>query len=167
MGTYKEPWLPRAAPSGEAEQTSDAESSDGSFDSHGDSCITDPIQHLAWATSLPPPFQPDSSPLSPKQTQNLQNLAADPTAYQRHAMDKIEEWTLRKKQLEKANDHFRSTLSDTQRSTLGEIDVFLLKELIESTGHTDTRYVEDLTSGFPVTGRISTGNMGTPIPGGQ
>ena len=52
-------------------------------------------------------------------------------------------------------------------ATLCKIDTLLLQELIDKTGHADTRYVEDLKEGFPITGWISTGNLGIEIPGGQ
>ena len=167
MGTEKDTWLSGYAPDENADGVSESEASCGSCGSQADSQIRDPLQHLEWATQLPPPLQSNTRLLSPKQTENLQHMASDPDSYQRSVMAKVEKWTKRKEELHKAHEHFRSTLDDTQRATLGKIDVFLLKELIEATGHTDTKYVEDLMVGFPVTGSISTGNLGTPIPGGQ
>ena len=80
---------------------------------------------------------------------------------------KLQKWAERKNQLYTANAQYKQTLDEAQKVTLGSIDVILLQELIDVTGHVDKNYVEDLKRGFPVTGSISSGNWGVPIQGGQ
>ena len=94
-------------------------------------------------------------------------MANRPTEYQERVVKKLREWTERKHQLYTKNAQYKQTLDDVQRATQGNIDVMLLQELIDATGHVDTNYVEDLKRGFPVTGSISAGNCGAPIQGGQ
>ena len=42
-----------------------------------------------------------------------------------------------------------------------------MEEMLVASGHVDSEYVQDLSQGFPVTGRLSDGDCGRPIPGGQ
>ena len=165
-GLQKEPVQSRAATVDEAEDLSD-NTSDSSSESMGDNSIDDPVQHLQWANTLPTPLKPDSNQLSQRQKQNLVDMMTNPNEYRGKVIQKLQDWTQRKLQLAGANEAYRNTLDATQQATLGKIDVLLLQELIEKTNHADKQYVEDLKVGFPVTGRISSGNLGIKIEGGQ
>ena len=117
---YKEPELSRAATPGEAECLSDDNTSDGSFDGAGDSNITDPLQHLQWAGTLPTPSQTDTDPLSQRQKQNLLDMITNKEEYRSRVVQKLQEWPKRKEQLAGgANATYRSTLDATQQATLG------------------------------------------------
>ena len=63
-GPDKEPVLSRAATIDDAEHLSEDNTSESSFDGTVDSSITDPLQHLQWAGTLPIPLQTDTNPLS-------------------------------------------------------------------------------------------------------
>ena len=145
----------------------DPEVSEPSCDSQEDNPAQDPLEHLQWARSLPTPCPVHQRPLTDVQIGNLRDMAQNPTEYQKKVVDKLRHWTTRKHQLQEANAQFKQTLDTVQKATLANIDVMLLQELVDTTNHVDTNYVDDLKRGFPVTGSISDGNCGEQIQGGQ
>ena len=58
-------------------------------------------------------------------------------------------------------------LPEDKKSTVGRLDLFLIDELIQQSGHTDVHYVRDLYRGFPITGALDSGGCGEHIEGGQ
>ena len=56
----------------------------------------DPLEHVAWAQSLPLPEHDTPTPLSPKQVSLLQELVNNPGAVRDRAMGKLRSWVERK-----------------------------------------------------------------------
>ena len=50
---------------------------------------------------------------------------------------------------------------------MGQLDLYLLEEMLTAANHIDVEYVKDLAQGFPITGRLPDGDCGRPIPAGQ
>ena len=65
------------------------------------------------------------------------------------------------------NAEARARLPQEKLATVGQIDLFLLEEMVVKSGHKDISYVSDMVDGFPVTGAIPSGGCGRAVPGGQ
>ena len=90
-----------------------------------------------------------------------------PLRVQAHVRAQLQYWSARKETLAALNAEYRSKLDPTESGTLGQLDLFLMEDMLITSGHVDMEYVKDLSQGFPVTGRLSDGECGRPIPGGQ
>ena len=64
-------------------------------------------------------------------------------------------------------NEYRSTLAPCDKGALGQLDLYLLEEMLVAANHVDVDYVKDLAQGFPITGRLPDGDCGKPIAGGQ
>ena len=126
-----------------------------------------PLEHFAWASALPPVHQDTKAPLSQNQCDLLRSLTVFPEQVYEHITRQLQYWSERKTALAPLNEAYRSTLSTADKATLGQLDLFLMEEMLVAAGHVDTDYVKDLSQGFPVTGRLPDGECGRPIPGGQ
>ena len=126
-----------------------------------------PLEHFAWAQQLPHLEQELKQPLSSCQLELLRQLTSQPQQVMENARIQLQYWTARKQKLAAVNASYRQTLDPRDQGTIGQLDFFLLEEMLVAAGHVDTAYVKDLSQGFPVTGRLSDGDCGRPIPGGQ
>ena len=128
---------------------------------------TAPLEHLEWATKLPPLSANVPTPLDPEKQDLLRRLATDPNTLRQQVVEKLKFWTARKQFLQQANQRYQSTLPQEELGTLGQLDLFLMEEMVISSGHIDKDYVYRLSKGFPITGELFDGNVGEPIVGGQ
>ena len=58
-------------------------------------------------------------------------------------------------------------MAPTKLTAIGHIYTFLVKEMLVQSKHKDGSYVTNVSNSFPVTGSVSAGNCGIPIPGDQ
>ena len=126
-----------------------------------------PLAHMAWAKSLPPPSATGSSRLRGVQVEAIRSLTCGPDKLYADVTEKLQFWTRRKAELESVSASYRATLDSTLHGTLGRLDLFLLEEMLVRSKRKGADYVSDLAKGFPITGSIPAGQCGTPIPGGQ
>ena len=94
-------------------------------------------------------------------------MATEPAEYMEDVQKQVQFWTARKQYLKGLNEYSRSHLPPDKLATVGNIDLYLLEEMLIRSGHTDKSFVKDLLDGFPVTGSIPSGGCGQEIPGGQ
>ena len=127
----------------------------------------DPLVHAAWAQKLPLPEPVVPTPLTPQQVAMVHHHATEPQKLKQAVMDKLKQWTVLKQQFEEVNKIYRASLLPGKQSTLGKLDLFLLDDILTKAGHPDSKYVQDLASGFNVTSIIDAGTLGEWIEGGQ
>ena len=128
---------------------------------------TTPSEHLNsqrkwWENSAPTP----ANALSELQRHALSVLAEQPDASYWRTMQALEKWHKRKVTLAPRRDEWWYGLPESKKHVLGKLDPFLLDEMLVEAGHADTDFVEDLLKGFPLTGRVAIGGLGTDIPEG-
>lgn len=107
------------------------------------------------------------APLTDSQTELIRKLVQQPGQVMAHVSAQLKYWTLQKQSLAAVNSEYKSQLDPTDAGTLGQLDLFLMEEMLAASKHVDVDYVKDLSQGFPVTGRLPDGDCGRPIPGGQ
>ena len=128
--------------------------------------MLNPLRHAEIAQALPPPTPLQPTPLTPTQIGNLEMMANQPQEYMEKVRAALQYWTQRKEALRDITRESIARLPTDKQATVGNIDLFLLGEIILRTGHEDKTYVPDLVEGFPVTGSISSGGLGTPLTRG-
>ena len=134
-----------------------SEDSDSSCDVHEhefNACT--PLEHLEWASKLPPLSANLPTPLTSHQQSLLRELATSPDAVYDRVRSALQFWSARKESLRAINESYRSTLSPEELGTLGKLDLFLMNEMVLASEHVDVDYVKDLAAGFPVTGLCMT-----------
>ena len=117
----------------------------------------------AWEMPTP---SPTPTRLSAHQRHLIQSLAINPLGIHAHATEAMRKWSTRKAELEPIQRNFHNSLPAERRATLGELNVFLMVDMLQACNHSDVNYIQDLVDGFPLTGNISAGGLGRPVEGG-
>lgn len=112
-------------------------------------------------------FERQASRLTETQTRLLRNLAADPGQVKAQAEESLAFWRREKERVRGATELYRATFPDDRKSTLGQLDLFLLEEMVLASGSADVDFVSELAAGFPITGALPSGGQGVPVEGGQ
>ena len=126
---------------------------------------SNPEEHVAFAWDMPTPH-PTPTRLSEHQRSFIQSLATNPSGVHARATAAMQKWSTRKAELEPIQRSFHSSLPEDRRATLGEINIFLVMDMLQACNHSDEQYIQDLVVGFPITGNISAGGLGRPVEGG-
>ena len=87
-----------------------------------------PLEHLAWASKLPPLEAQTPKPLTSSQQALLRKLVTHPGEVQERVRQQLQYWTGRKSKLAAVTQEYRRTLDDFNVGTLGKLDLYLLEE---------------------------------------
>ena len=147
---------------------SQSEGSDTEFNArNGSISATDPIDHLSKALARTDPLNIQRTKLNPRQEDLLRWMATSPETLMAATTEALDYWRTRKEALRSAREQYVANLPDERKGTLGKLDLFILAEMLQQIDHTDHDFVSDLAKGFPITGDLPSGGLGTPIDGGQ
>ena len=80
---------------------------------------TTPLEHLAWASELPPLEAQTPSPLTTSQKQLLKKLISNPAEVKEHVRQQLQYWTGRESYLAPLTKEYRSTLDPCDKGTSG------------------------------------------------
>ena len=61
---------------------------------------------------------------------------------------------------------WRAELPASKRHVVGKLDLAVLQASLQEAGHPDADFLIDLINGFPITGVVGVGGLGTDVPGG-
>ena len=132
--------------------------------------VAPPIAHLWSARGSAGELYQDRPELVRHLTDDQVNavsaVARDPCRVFDYVQAQLKRWRVRKQVLAERVRVWRSQLCVSQLHVLGRFDPFLLQELLAEAGHVDWSYVDDLMSGFPISGVLSVGGVGIDVPGG-
>ena len=127
----------------------------------------DPESHLEIAMSAEPRSEQHASTLTSKQGQLIHSIASNPWGSYQHANHTLATWRDHKEKARVHNEKLREGLSADMQGTVGNLDPFMIDDMLKAAKHVDTVYTHDLLGGFSVTGEVSCSGTGQIVPGGR
>ena len=116
-----------------------------------------PIEHALVALRERVGLEGEASRLTETQKRLLQKIASDPGGVKANAEASLAFWRREKERLRGVTEAYRAGLPAERRATIGQLDPYLLEEMVLASGSTDTDFVSDLAAGFPITGHLPSG----------
>ena len=128
--------------------------------------VKDPLAHVeasrgaSWSFCKRPSLDEDVS-------RCIAAIAADAEGVRRRRRLCLAHWRRRAGELEADRALLASQLPMRLGPTIGKLHIPLLREMLLAACHEDTSLVDDLVAGFPVTGEMHTGGLGTACEEGR
>ena len=100
------------------------------------------------------------------QVEALLRLASDPERVFWETEAVLNKWLSFKEGHANTVKSWRADLLAHKQSVVGKLDPVVLQALLHEARHPDVDFLQDLLQGFPVTGIVGVGGLGTDVPGG-
>ena len=108
----------------------------------------DTIEHVSLALGLTDGMDSEAS------RQLMTELITNPSMVEARAEEALRHWQTRQLALASVTEEYRSRHPVANRATLGQLQPYLLEEMLLASGTYDHNDVMDLIHGFPITGSI-------------